>query len=154
MICNRLTLLILLFSLPLLVGCNKESFGNETQEERILGTWVFSKVKFKQNADSYYHDISNGFENCSMTFDADGTLHAYDAKLDTTAIGWWYIDFYIKYDEDDDSETTIYVLIGQLDIPELGIYEEIYWDDLNIRRSKLKGNEHKAEGKYQYTLIR
>jgi hypothetical protein len=148
------TALIILFALPLLFACDKESFSNQNQSERIEGTWVFSKVKFKQNADHSYHDITNGYANCSITFDADGTLHAYDAKLDTSAIGWWYIDSYVKYDADDDSETTVYVLIGQLDIPSMDIYEEVYWDDLNIRRSKLTGNEDKPEGKFKYTLIR
>lgn len=89
-----------------------------------------------------------------MTFENDGTLIAYDAKTQITAEGYWYIDWYTEYDEDDDTEKTIYVMIGNVTNVDLGINENLYWDDLNVRDKKLEGNEDKDNGKYKYTLKR
>ena len=89
-----------------------------------------------------------------MTFQEDGTLYAYDAKANITANGWWYIDWYTEYDEDGGTETIIYVLIGNVSNVDLGINDDIYWDDLGVKNNKLTGTEDKDNGKYTYKLIR
>ena len=153
MSCPKSTLIAFLFILPILFACNKESFGN-TVEEKIIGTWIFDNVKFKPDGQFSSVDFTNAYKNCSMTFQEDGTLYAYDAKINATAQGYWYIDWYVEYDEDDDTETTTYVLIGNVTNTDLGINEDIYWDNLGVRNSKLEGNEKKDNGKYTYKLTR
>ncbi len=145
--------IIILFILPLIASCTKNSFGN-TPEEKIIGTWMFDKVKFKPSGDITYTDFSNAYSNCTVTFNANWTLSAYDAKSNITAIGTWHIDWYTKYDENDDSETTIYVLIGTMDNPDLGIINDVYWDNLVVKNNKLSTNDEKDGGKYKYDLVR
>jgi len=147
------TFIALLFILPFLSSCNKESFGN-TPEEKIVGTWVFEKVKFKPSGQNSYTDFSSAYNNCTMTFQADGVLYAYDAKSKITAEGYWYIDWYVEYDEEDDTDQTIYVMIGNVTNLDMGVNEDFYWDNLSVRNSKLEGDEYKDNGKYKYTLAR
>lgn len=149
----KTTFIALLLIVPILTSCNKESFGN-TPEEKIVGTWLFEKVKYKPSGNSSYTDFTSGYNNCTITFRADGVLSAYDAKSGVTAEGYWYIDWYVEYDEDDDSEKTIYVMIGNVTNIDMGINEDFYWDNLNVRNSKLEGDEDKDNGKYKYTLAR
>ena len=149
----KTTFITLLLIVPILTSCNKESFGN-TPEEKIIGTWTFDKVKYKPDGDISYTDFSSGYNNCTITFQSDGVLIAYDAKTNDTAEGYWYIDWYIEYDDNDDTEKTIYVMIGNVSNTDMAINEDLYWDNLSVRNSKVEGDEVKDNGKYKYTLAR
>ena len=124
-------------------------------EGKIIGTWEFDKVEFKPDGKSSYSDYSDGFQGSSMTFKEGGILEAYDKDLDTTASGFWYIDYYEEYDNDDDTKKTIYYMVGTLDIPELDIYTDLLWDELSVSNSKLNAIEKdKKGGRYRYKLKR
>ncbi|MCJ8291015.1 MAG: hypothetical protein HRT58_14820 [Crocinitomicaceae bacterium] len=124
-------------------------------EGKIIGTWEFDKVEFKPDGKSSYSDYSDGFQGSSMTFKEGGILEAYDKDLDTTASGFWYIDYYEEYDNEDDTKKTIYYMVGTLDIPELDIYNDLLWDELSVSNSKLNAIEKdKKGGRYRYKLKR
>ena len=124
-------------------------------EGKIIGTWEFDKVEFKPDGKSSYSDYSDGFQGSSMTFKEGGVLEAYDKDLDTTASGFWYIDYYEEYDNEGDTKKTIYYMVGTLDIPELDIYNDLLWDELSVSNSKLNAIEKdKKGGRYRYKLKR
>lgn len=124
-------------------------------EGKIIGTWEFDEVGFKPDGKSSYSDYSDGFQGSSMTFKEGGILEAYDKDLDTTASGFWYIDYYEEYDNEDDTKKTIYYMVGTLDIPELDIYNDLLWDELSVSNSKLNAIEKdKKGGRYRYKLKR
>ena len=123
-------------------------------EGKIIGTWEFDKVEFKTNGKSGYADYSFGYQGCTITFREGGILEAYDKDLDTTASGYWIIDYYEEFDENDNIDQIFY-LQGTLDIPELGIYEDLFWDELRVSTNRLKAiEEGKDNGKYRYRLLR
>tara|TARA_Y100000385_G_scaffold285570_1_gene345724 strand:- start:1940 stop:2407 length:468 start_codon:yes stop_codon:yes gene_type:complete len=145
--------ILLLLVFPILSSCHKNSFGT-TPEQKIVGTWLFEKVKFKPKGNISYTDFTDAYVNCTVTFNDDWTLTAYDAKSDITAYGSWYIDWYTNYDEDDVTESTVYVLIGTMDNTSLGIINDVYWDELVVSNKKLTAIEEKDSGKYKYTMTR
>lgn len=65
-------------------------------------------MKFRLEGNAFCTDYSSGFEGSSVTFKEGRFLEAYDKDLDTLASGYWYIDYYEKYDSDNDSTQTIY----------------------------------------------
>lgn len=141
---------ILLFSLP---GCVAGG-SSANVEEKIMGTWKFTEVGFRPTGNSFYSDYSDGYQGSTITFKEGGILEAYDKDLDTTASGYWYIDSYEEYDEDN-SNTTVFYMVGTLDIPELDIYENLLWDELEVSNSKIKAIEKdKDNGRYKYKLER
>lgn len=124
-------------------------------EAKIIGTWDFDEVKFKADGKSTYADYSHGFQGSSVTFKEGGILEAYDKDLDTTASGYWYIDYYQEYDNEGDTKKTVYYMVGTLDIPELNIYNDLLWDELSVSNSKLSAiEEDKNDGRYRYRLVR
>lgn len=124
-------------------------------EEKIIGTWEFREVKFQPDGKFYYSDYSDGFEGSSVTFKEGGILEAYDKDLDTTASGYWYIDYYEEYDNEGDTRKTIYYMVGTLDIPELNIFSDLLWDELSVSNSTLNAIEKdKKGGDYKYKLKR
>lgn len=124
-------------------------------EGKIIGTWEFEEVKFKPNGKSTYCDYSNGFQGSTVTFKEGGILEAYDKDLDTTASGYWYIDYYEEYDNEGNTDKTIYYMVGTLDIPELNIYTDLLWDELSISNKRLSAIEKdKNDGKYRYKMVR
>lgn len=140
--------LLLLFS-----SCNA-SGSISNFEEKIIGTWEFEEVKFKTNGKSGYADYSNGYQGSTVTFKEGGILEAYDKDLDTTASGFWYIDYYEEFDENDNIDE-VYYMVGTLDIPELSIFEDLLWDELKISNKRLSAiEENKDNGKYKYRLVR
>lgn len=148
------SIFLLLFALAAtLSACSGSSFSSNI-DERIIGTWEFSEVKFTPKGNAFAADYTNGFTGSTITFKEGGILEAYDKDLDTLASGYWYIDSYEEYDQDNESSTTVYYLAGTLDIPELSIFTDLYWDDLTVSKSKLSGNEEKNNGKYVYRMNR
>jgi hypothetical protein len=124
-------------------------------EGKIIGTWEFDEVKFKPNGKSGYSDYSNGFQGSTVTFKEGGILEAYDKDLDTTASGFWYIDYYEEYDNEGNTRETIYYMVGTLDIPELNIYNDLFWDELSVSNKRLSAiEEDKKDGKYKYKMVR
>lgn len=124
-------------------------------EAKIIGTWEFDEVKFQPDGKFSYSDYSNGFQGSTVTFKEGGILEAYDNDLDTTASGFWYIDYYEEYDTDGDTRKTIYYMVGTLDIPELNIYTDLLWDELSVSNSTLKAiEEDKKDGDFKYKLKR
>ena len=124
-------------------------------EGKIIGTWEFDEVKFRPDGKISYSDYSDGFQGSSVTFKEGGILEAYDKDLDTTASGYWYIDYYEEYDGEGDNKETIYYMVGTLDIPELNIYSDLLWDELSVSNSKLNAIEKdKKGGDYKYKLKR
>ena len=124
-------------------------------EKKILGTWDFEEVKFRPDGSLFYSDYSSDFQGSTVTFKEGGILEAYDKNLDTTASGFWYIDYYEEVDEDDGSTTTVYYMVGTLNIPELNISTNLLWDKLSVWKSKLTAIEvDKNDGDYKYKLIR
>lgn len=124
-------------------------------EGKIIGTWKFDEVKFKPDGKFSYSDYSDGFKGSSVTFKEGGILEAYDKDLDTTASGYWYIDYYEEYDNEGDSKNTIYYMVGELNIPELNINNQLLWDELSVSNSKLNAIEKdKKGGDYKYKLKR
>ena len=122
-------------------------------EGKIIGTWEFDEVKFKPDGKISYSDYSDGFKGSTVTFKQGGILEAYDKDLDSTATGYWYVDYYEEYDDDGDSRKTIYYMTGTLDIPGLGIYNDLLWDELSVSNNKLKAVEKdKNGGRYKYRL--
>ena len=124
-------------------------------EAKIIGTWDFDEVKFRPDGKLSYADYSNGFQGSTVTFKEGGILEAYDKDLDTTASGYWYIDYYQEYDNEGDTKKTVYYMVGTLDIPELNIYNDLLWDELSVSNSKLSAiEEDKNGGDYRYRLVR
>lgn len=124
-------------------------------EAKIIGTWEFDEVKFRPDGDISYSDYSDGFQGSSVTFKEGGILEAYDRDLDTIASGFWYIDYYEEYDNEGDTKKTIYYMVGTLDIPELDIENDLFWDELSVSKSKLNAIEKdKKGGRYRYKLKR
>lgn len=137
-----------------LSACSEASFSSNI-EERIIGTWEFEKVKFTPQGDIFGADYTNGFVGSSVTFKEGGILEAYDKDLDTIATGYWYIDSYVEYSNDDDnSSSTVYYMVGTLDIPNQGIFTDLYWDNLNVTKNKLDAKEEKNNGTYNYKMYR
>jgi hypothetical protein len=148
------SIFLLLFSLiATLSACSSSSIGSNI-DERILGTWEFSDVEFRPKGNVFSLDYTKGFKGSTVTFKEGGILEAYDKDLDTIATGYWYIDFYEEYDEASESNTTVYYLAGTLDIPELSIFTDLYWDDLTVTGKKLYAIEEKDTGKYTYKMQR
>lgn len=141
----------LLFSLTSCVASGSVS----NVEAKIIGTWKFDEVKFQPDGKWSYADYSNGFQGSTVTFKEGGILEAYDKDLDTTASGFWYIEYYEEYDNDNNSKETIYYMVGTLDIPELDIYTDLFWNELRVSNKKLTAiEENKNGGDYKYKLVR
>ena len=148
---------LLFFSSTLLVSLSSCTATGSVfnVEEKIIGTWEFDEVKFKPNGKSRYSDYSNGFQGSSVTFKEGGILEAYDKDLDTTASGFWYIDYYEEYDNEGNTRKTIYYMVGTLDIPELNIYTDLFWDELSVSNKRLSAiEENKKDGDYKYKMVR
>lgn len=148
--------LIFISSLVLVVFSSCVAGGSVSNvEKKILGTWDFEEVKFRPDADLFYSDYSDDFQGSTVTFKEAGILEAYDKNLDTTASGFWYIDYYEEVDEEDGSTTTVYYMVGTLNIPELNISTDLLWDKLSVWKSKLTAIEvDKNSGDYKYRLVR
>jgi hypothetical protein len=144
---------ILAFAVATFSACTGTSSASN-MEQRIIGTWEFDEVKFRPKGSGYTADYTNGFVGSSVTFKEGGILEAYDKDLDTTASGYWYIDYYQEYDEDDETTTTVYYMVGTLDIPELSILTDLFWDNLSITNKRLSATEEKNNGKYTYKMVR
>ena len=136
-----------------LSACSGSSFSTNI-DQRIIGTWEFEEVKFRPKGDAFAKDYTNGFVGSSITFKEGGILEAYDKDLDTLATGYWYIDSYQEYSQDNESSTTVYYMVGTLDIPELSIFTDLYWDDLTVSGKKLRATEEKNNGTYTYKMVR
>lgn len=148
-------LLFVASSLLLTLSACNASGSVSNYESKIIGTWKFDEVKFRPNGKNSYSDYSDGFRGSTVTFKEGGILEAYDKDLDTTASGYWYIDYYEEYDSDDESNNTIYYMVGTLDIPELNVYSDLLWDELSVSNSKLNAIEKdKNSGRYRYKLVR
>ncbi len=149
-----ISIFLVLFTLvATLSACSGSSFGSNI-DERILGTWEFSDIKFRPNGDVFSVDYTKGFNGSTVTFKEGGILEAYDKDLDTIATGYWYIDFYEEYNEDSETNSKVYYLAGTLDIPELSIFTDLYWDDLTVSSKKLRATEDKNNGSYTYKMVR
>lgn len=144
---------LLAMAVATLSACSGSSIGSN-MDERIIGTWEFEEVKFRPKGDAFAKDYTNGFVGSSITFKEGGILEAYDKDLDTLASGYWYIDSYEEYDENDQTTTTVYYMVGTLDIPELSIFTDLYWDDLTVTGKRLHAKEEKNNGKYTYRMYR
>ena len=136
-----------------LSACSGSSFSTNI-DQRIIGTWEFEEVKFRPKGDAFAKDYTNGFVGSSITFKEGGILEAYDKDLDTLASGYWYVDSYEEYDQDNETSTTVYYMVGTLDIPELSIFTDLYWDDLTVSGKKLRATEEKNNGTYTYKMVR
>lgn len=149
-------LLFLSSSLALssLVSCTASGSVSNV-EGKIIGTWEFDEVKFKPEGNSGYSDYSDGFQGSTVTFKEGGVLEAYDKDLDTTASGFWYIDYYEEYDNEGDTRKTIYYMVGTLDIPEMGIQTDLLWDELSVSNKRLSAiEEGRKDGKFRYKMVR
>lgn len=135
-------------------SCSGSGFTSD-MESKIIGTWEFTEVKFRPDGKAFYSDYSNGFQGSSVTFKEGGILEAYDKDLDTLATGNWYIDYYEEYDSDGDTKTTIYYMVGTLDIPSQNIFTDLLWDELSISKNKLNAVEKDYKGgDYKYKMVR
>ncbi|MDG1332899.1 MAG: hypothetical protein P8P74_11265 [Crocinitomicaceae bacterium] len=149
--------LLLFISSSLILSLGSCTAGGSVAnvEAKIIGTWEFDQVKFKPNGKSGYSDYSDGFQGSTITFKEGGIIEAYDKDLDTTASGVWYVDYYEEFDNDDNSRETIYYMVGTLDIPELGIITDLFWDELEVSNKRLTAiEEDKNDGKYKYRMVR
>jgi len=151
-------ILFLSSSLLLSLSACTASGSISNVEGKLIGTWEFDEVKFKPNGKSGYSDYSDGYKGSTVTFKEGGILEAYDKDLDTTASGYWYVDYYLDYDTDNDGNETsdrVYYMVGTLDIPELNIFEDLLWDELKVSNKRLSAIEDdKDDGKYKYKLVR
>ncbi len=149
-------LLLFIVSTALLSFSSCTASGSVSNvEAKIIGTWEFDEVKFKPDRKATYSDYSDGFKGSTVTFKEGGILEAYDKDLDTTASGYWYVDYYEEYDNDNESRKTIYYMVGTLDIPELNIYTDLLWDELSVSNKRLSAiEEDKKDGKFKYKMVR
>lgn len=148
-------LLFLSSSLLLSLASCTASGSVSNVEGKIIGTWEFDEVKFKPDGKSSYSDYSDGFQGSTVTFKEGGILEAYDKDLDTIASGFWYIDYYEEFDNEGEDRKTIYYMVGTLDIPELNIYKDLFWDELSVSNKRLSAiEEDKNDGDYKYKMVK
>ena len=145
--------LILIFGLIILgfTNCQKDDLFASSQET-ILGNWKYDKVTFLKEGSFKSVNISSNYSHIKFEFFEDNTFIQTNTQINQSAIGEWYIGTDTVTTED--SYSVIEYLEGSLLDTATNVSTEVFWDYLEVKRTKIKYQEEKDGGKYTYKLVR
>lgn len=138
----------------IIASCGKNLSTNQI-EDRLLGKWRFDNVEFRDKGTMCKKDVTGNWVNYGMEFFYDGTLEFTQTNSSSidTMLGYWYVNESYEWNSNNESNE----LIQSLELYIYGANEELKfmnWEELALTKSKLKGEEKTAKGRYFYKLVR
>ncbi|MEL6536107.1 MAG: hypothetical protein AAFQ98_11875 [Bacteroidota bacterium] len=145
--------LILLASLSTLVftSCIDEN-GLRWQEQRVLGQWEFTRVKFNERWSIVREDRLEEFENLVLNLEPDLTLVVTDQDQGTESIGTWELST-TTVSTGDGSASVNALYLAWVD-PVTSEISSVVLNDLSTTRNRMWATDDRDLGLYRYRLQR
>ncbi len=142
--------LLITFSL---LSCRKDGGIFKPTDEKIQGTWVYEKVKFRKNFSLSRKDLTSEFKNKAVQFNGD-ILTLTDVASNTAYTGYWLIDeVYTPAYNETSSASRSEFLVGTFDEPTDSDERVWVWKELRVSNKRIRCVEEKDGGTYSYVLI-
>jgi hypothetical protein len=139
-------IVIPLAAVMLLASCSKDKPASQ-----LIGVWRFEEVTFRKGISLHKSDHTDVYSGICLHFFDDHTFlyHHAGRKLELT--GYWEMD----EEEQDTGESTItYTYLDWWAEDNHGNREEAKWNNINLRKDRLRVGESKNGGSYKYRLVK
>jgi len=143
-------ILSLIFFISFTISCEKDNLLPNS-EDKILGKWNYYKVTFTEGFFKT-KDISSEYSNIKVEFFKNKTFIQTDTQNNEKLFGTWNI--YTDTVYSDDGYDIIEYLKGNLHDTINAVSYDVFWDYLDVSRTKINYQEETNEGTYKYKLNR
>lgn len=138
------------FAILLLAACGKD-LSYDTLHERVIGTWITEEVTFRQEGSVCKKDVTTNWDQYKFLFHEDESFQLANHESGEVFEGYWYINEYWKYDNNNEG-TKVQELI-------IVVYDENYentreflWTNVGATNSSLQAKEKENNGVYRFKL--
>lgn len=141
-------LLILLVAALMFLGigsCVKSPV--ESMKDKLVGTWTFEKVTYREKAFSKRQDMTWLYENLHYRFYEDGSFLATDLSTGTESEGRWELAEFVS--------STDANMVYALHITEMidGMPTQFQWQVIRITNKKFTASEQRGHEQWEYKLV-
>jgi hypothetical protein len=143
--------LILPLSFIVLVSCNKQNQLTWT-ERQVLGSWYYDEVKFNENWSIGTANVTNEYEDITLTFYDDFTMTSVNTTSGETLTGVWEINVDEDYNNNGNNSGTNEELIASMSDDQTGEAVQLIWEDLSVNKRRIYSYHNNKDGHYFFRL--
>lgn len=148
---KRTSFFLLLFAFSFsFFSCDREQFL-DNRIDRLEGTWEVHRVRFSEEFQGFWSNITNEYQSVVVYFSPEETLEWINNAEGTNYVGSYSLYYYNDVGGGDGSESAIRL--------EAILYEEtsgdqkiIDWENLSVGTNRIRFTVRNSGKSYQFTL--